>query len=147
MFLLDTNVVSELRKVRAGRADANVARWAASIGSAMVYISVITAMELELGVLLAERRDPTQGAILRRWLQGQVLREFEGRILPIDLPVAQQCARLHVPDRQSERDALIAATGLIHGLAVVSRNVRDFAAIGVGLLDPWEDPDDRQKRQ
>lgn len=144
MFLLDTNVVSELRKVRSGKADANVARWAASVGSSTVYISVITAMELELGVLLAERRDPSQGAILRRWLQGQVLREFEGRVLPIDLPVAQQCARLHMPDPRSERDALIAATGLIHGLTVVSRNVRDFAATGVGLIDPWEDPNDCQ---
>ena len=147
MFLLDTNVVSELRKVRAGSADANVARWAASIGPSTVYISVITAMELELRVLLAERRDPSQGAILRRWLQGQVLREFENRILPIDLPVAQQCARLHVPDPRSERDALIAATGLVHGLAVVSRNVRDFAATGVGLIDPWENSDDRHKHR
>lgn len=147
MFLLDTNVVSELRKVRAGKADANVTRWAASIGSATAYISVITAMELELGVLMMERRDPSQGAILRRWLQGQVLTEFEGRILPIDLPVAQQCARLHVPDPRSERDALIAATGLIHGLTVVSRNVRDFSATGVGLLNPWEEPDDRRREQ
>lgn len=146
MFLLDTNVVSELRKVKAGKADANVARWAHSIGSSTTYISVITAMELELGVLMAERRDPSQGAVLRRWLQGQVLTEFEGRVLPIDLPVALQCARLHVPDPKSERDALIAATGLIHGLTVVSRNVGDFAATGVSLIDPWGDPDDRHKR-
>jgi len=139
MLLLDTNVVSELRKVRMGRANANVARWAASTGSSTAYISVITAMELELGVLQVERRDPSQGAILRRWLQGQVLTEFEGRVLPIDLPVAQQCARLHVPDPKSERDALIAATGLIHGLTVVSRNVRDFAGTGVGVINPWED--------
>jgi predicted nucleic acid-binding protein len=144
MFLLDTNVVSELRKVRAGRADANVARWAASIGAATVYISAITVMELEIGVLLAERRDPSQGAILRRWLQGQVLKEFEGRILPIDLSVAQQCARLHVPDPKSERDALIAATGLVHGLAVASRNVRDFAVTGVSLIDPWENPNNHR---
>jgi predicted nucleic acid-binding protein len=146
MFLLDTNVVSELRKVRAGKADANVAQWTHSIGSSTTYISVITAMELELGVLMAERRDPSQGAVLRRWLQGQVLTEFEGRILPIDLPVALQCARLYAPDPKSERDALIAATGLIHGLTVVSRNVRDFAATGVSLIDPWGDPDDRHKR-
>jgi len=147
MFLLDTNVVSELRKVRAGRADANVVRWAASIGPSTVYISAITAMELELGVLLAERREPSQGAILRRWLHGQVLKEFDGRVLPIDLSVAQQCARLHVPDPRSERDALIAATGLVHGLTVVSRNVRDFAATGVGLIDPWEDSEDGYERR
>jgi len=144
MLLLDTNVVSELRKVRMGRANTNVARWAASIGSSTAYISVITAMELELGVLQAERRDPSQGAILRRWLQGQVLTEFEDRVLPIDLPVAQQCARLHVPDPKSERDALIAATALVHGLTVVSRNVRDFASTGVGLIDPWENPENRR---
>lgn len=140
MFILDTNVVSELRKARAGRADANVVAWASSVEPATLYISVITAMELELGVLQVERRDPAQGANLRRWLHAKVLAEFDARILPIDLPVAQQCARLHVPDPKSDRDALIAATGLIHGMTVVSRNVSDFAATGVTLLNPWESP-------
>lgn len=138
MFILDTNVVSELRKARSGRADTNVSRWAASVEPSTLYISVITAMELEAGVLQIERRDAAQGAILRRWLQAKVLTEFDGRILPIDLPVAQRCARLHVPDRKSDRDALIAATGLVHGMTVVSRNVSDFAATGVNLVNPWE---------
>jgi toxin FitB len=138
MFILDTNVVSELRKARSGRADANVSRWAASVEPSTLYISVITAMELEAGVLQIERRDVAQGAILRQWLQAKVLTEFDGRVLPIDLPVAQRCARLHVPDRKSDRDALIAATGLVHGMTVVSRNVSDFAATGVSLVNPWE---------
>ncbi|WP_296349742.1 type II toxin-antitoxin system VapC family toxin [Reyranella sp.] len=140
MFILDTNVVSELRKARAGRADANVAAWASSVEPSTLYISVITAKELELGVLQAERRDPVQGASLRRWLHAKVLAEFDGRMLPIDLPVAQQCARLHVPDPKNDRDALIAATGLIHGMTVVSRNVGNFAATRVNLLNPWESP-------
>jgi len=138
MFILDTNVVSELRKARSGRADTGVAAWAAAVEPSTLYMSVITAMELELGVLLAERRDRAQGASLRRWLQAQVLTEFTDRILPVDLPVAQLCARLHVPDPKSDRDALIAATGLIHGMTVVTRNVSDFAATGVNLLNPWE---------
>lgn len=138
MFLLDTNVVSELRKVRLGRADANVAAWAQSVDAADLFVSAITIMELELGVLSMERKDGQQGALLRLWLEQQVLTEFAGRTLPIDTAVAQRCARLHVPDRRGERDALIAATALVHGMTVVTRNVEDFKPTGVLLTNPWE---------
>ena len=126
MFVLDTNVVSELRKARTGRADAKVMAWAQSVDAADLYVSAITIMELELGVLAIERKDAAQGAMLRSWLDQQVLPEFTNRILPVDTAVAQRCARLHVPDRRSERDALIAATALVHGMTVVTRNVADF---------------------
>ena len=95
-------------------------------------------MELELGILSIERKDATQGAVLRAWLEQQVLPEFSERTLPIDTAVAQRCARLHVPDKRGERDALIAATALVHGMAVVTRNVVDFLSTGVTTLNPWE---------
>ncbi|MGJ0578233.1 type II toxin-antitoxin system VapC family toxin [Xenorhabdus bovienii] len=138
MYILDTNVVSELRKIRAGKADPNVAKWTENINAADLFVSAITIMELELGVLLIERKDATQGAMLRAWLEQHVLPEFSKRTLPVDTAVAQRCARLHVPDKCSERDALIAATALVHGMTVVTRNVADFQATGVTILNPWE---------
>lgn len=138
MFLLDTDVVSELRKGAAGKADRHVMTWARRQATAQLYISVMTLLELELGVLLRERRDAVQGAALRAWLDGQVAPAFAGRTLPVDAPVAVRCARLHVPDPRSERDALIAATALVHGMTVVTRNVTDFEATGVALVDPWQ---------
>ncbi|MBN6150267.1 type II toxin-antitoxin system VapC family toxin [Xanthomonas sp. AmX2] len=138
MYVLDTNVLSELRKVRLGRADTNVAAWAESVDAADLFISAITVMELEVGVLSIERKDATQGAMLRSWLEQHVLPEFSGRTLPIDTAVAQRCARLHVPDKRGERDALIAATALVHGMAVVTRNVSDFEPTGVPVVNAWE---------
>jgi predicted nucleic acid-binding protein len=138
MFVLDTNVVSELRKVRLGRADANVTAWAGSVDAADLFVSAITIMELELGVLSIERKDATQGALLRSWLEQHVLPEFSGRTLPVDTAVAQRCARLHVPDKCGGSDALIAATALVHGMTVVTRNVADFKPTGVPLINPWE---------
>jgi predicted nucleic acid-binding protein len=138
MFVLDTNVVSELRKVRLGKANTNVTAWAESVDAADLFVSAITIMELELGVLSIERKDATQGAMLRSWLEQQVLPEFARRTLPVDTAVAQRCARLHVPDKRSERDALIAATALVHGMTVVTRNTADFVPTGVALIDPWQ---------
>ncbi|MDR2839090.1 MAG: type II toxin-antitoxin system VapC family toxin [Azonexus sp.] len=138
MFILDTNVISELRKVRPGKAEARVAAWAESVDAASLFVSVITLMELELGVLAIERKDAAQGAVLRAWLEQQVLPEFSTRTLPIDTAVALRCARLHIPARQSERDALIAATALAHGMTVVTRNIADFRSTGVAILNPWE---------
>jgi predicted nucleic acid-binding protein len=136
-MLLDTNVVSELRKVRAGKADPNVARWSATLDTAELYISAITVHELEIGVLLAERRDPPQGAVFRTWLETLVLPAFEGRILPVDQAVARRAATLHVPDTQPINDAFIAATALVHGMTVATRNAADFVATGVKLVNPW----------
>ena len=108
-----------------------------SVEAVTLYLSAITLLELEKGVLLMERRDVRQGAALRAWLDDRVLAEFRDRILPIDAAVARRCAQLHVPDPRSERDALIAATALIHGMTVVTHNVADFGRTGVDLLDPW----------
>lgn len=136
MFVLDTNVVSELRQPRT--ADPKVMAWASSQPVAAQFLSSITLLELELGVLQQERKDKTQGAVLRRWLDGRVLPQFAGRILSLDQAVALRCARLHVPNRCAERDAIIAATALVHGMTVVTRNVVDFEATGVALFNPWE---------
>ena len=137
MYVLDTNVVSELRKVRAGKADPNFVAWTESVDAADLFVSAITIMELELGVLSIERRDAAQGTVLRAWLEQQVLPEFSERSLPVDTVVTLCCARLHVPDRRGERDALIAATALVHGMTVVTRNVGDFQSAGVMILNPW----------
>jgi len=137
MYILDTNVVSELRKIRVGKADPNVAAWTESVDATDLFVSVITVMELELGVLSIERKDATQGALLRAWLEQHVLPEFSERTLPIDTAVAQRCARLHVPDKRGERDALIAATALVHGMTVVTRNVADFQSTGATIFNPW----------
>jgi len=137
MYLLDTNVVSELRKVRLGKADLHVADWADSIDAADLYLSAITVQEIEIGVLLAERRDPSQGAIFRAWMNDHVLPAFTGRILTVDTAVALRSARLHVPDPRPVRDGLIAATALVHGMTVVTRNVADFEPTGVPTLNPW----------
>jgi hypothetical protein len=140
MYILDTNVISELRKAR--KTHPNVKKWAERLPSASLYISVISVLELEIGILLLSRsdkhrRDKEQGAILRAWMDRHVLPTFSGRILAIDTAVAQRCATLHVPNPRSDRDALIAATALVHGLTVATRNVADFERTGVGVLNPW----------
>lgn len=137
MYLLDTNVISELRKVGDRRADANVMAWVGAVPRSHCYISVITVMELEIGIQRLERRDEAQGERLRTWFESRVLTEFASRTLPVDIVVARTTARLHVPDPRGERDALIAATGLVHSMAVVTRSVQDFSATGVRTIDPW----------
>jgi toxin FitB len=137
-WLLDTNVVSELRKIGDGNADANVVAWIGAESASNFYISAVTILELERGVLSVQRRDAVQGSRLRSWLDKRVRPEFAGRILPIDDVIATHCAHLHIPDRRNEVDALIAATALVHGMAVVTRNVRDFEGTGVIVVDPWQ---------
>ena len=137
MYILDTNVVSELRKVRLGKADKNVANWADSVDAADLYLSAITIQEIEIGVLMAERKDPVQGALLRTWLTDHVLPAFNGRILAVDTAVAQRSAKLHVPDPRPIRDGLIAATALVHGMTIVTRNLVDFEPTGAITLNPW----------
>lgn len=141
MYLLDTNVISELRKAKSDRADKNVISWGNRVATSSLFLSVISILELETGVLLVERRDPAQGRVLRSWLNDQVLPVFSEQILPIDTLVAQTCAKLHVPDPRSDRDALIAATALVHNMVVVTRNEDDFASTGVDILNPWNSVD------
>jgi toxin FitB len=137
MFILDTNVVSELRQAKAGRADPNVTAWATSVPAGSLFLSAITILELETGTLQVARRDPAQGIILRAWLDGHVLPAFAGCVLSVDTAVVQRCAALDVPDPRAERDALIAAMALVHGMTVVTRNVADFAPTGVPIINPW----------
>jgi predicted nucleic acid-binding protein len=136
MFLLDTNIITELR--RRDKADRNVATWANAHSATSFFISAISIFEIELGALLIARKDHAQGDVLRAWIDHQILPRFEGRVLAIDATVAQRCARLHVPNPRSDRDALIAATALVHGLSVVTRNEADFASTGVALINPWK---------
>lgn len=138
MYLLDTNVVAELKKAKSRKADQNVLAWANSVSTASLFLSVMTVLELEMGILLMERRDPAQGAVLRFWLNTHVLPAFRDSILSVDTAVAQRCARLHVPDPRPGRDMLIAATALVHGMTVMTRNVDDCAPTGVDVLNPWE---------
>ena len=141
MFLLDTNVVSELRKVGSGKVDSQVEKWATSTPGTQTFISTITIFEIERGVLLMERRDSQQGQVLRQWLNNHVLTHYSDRIIPISTRIAQRCAALHVPAPMADYGALIAATALEHGLIVVTRNIGDFERTGVKLLNPWINDD------
>lgn len=135
MFVLDTNVISELRHGKPNQSVA-VRNWAAKQASNRLFLSAITILELELGIQALERRTPPQGSALRAWLAG-VRAAFAGRILPFTDSTAPVCASLHIPDPRSERDAMIAATAIEHQFTVVTRNVSDFADTRVALVNPW----------
>ena len=135
MYLLDTNVVSELR--RPEKAADSVRDWAARASDGIFYLSVITVLEIQKGILVAERKDKAKASSLRVWLETDLLPSFNERILTIDIAVARRCAALHVPDPRPDRDALIAATALVHGMTVVTRNIADFEKTGVPLVNPW----------
>lgn len=137
-FLLDTNVVSDLRGVRSGRADPGLIRWHASVSERDCFLSAVTVSEIETGILRAERRDPAAGRVLRAWLEGALLPTFRHRLLAFGLPEALRCATLHVPEPRPHNDAMIAATALEHGMTLVTRNVRDMAPTGVPIVNPWE---------
>jgi predicted nucleic acid-binding protein len=137
MFLLDTNVVSEVYKGNRHTADPRVLAWEKSVALDELFLSVVTLFELEAGVLRMERRDAFEGARLRALLNLRIVPGFADRILYVDTRVAQRCAHLHVPDPAPFRDSLIAATALVHGLTVVTRNVRDFEPTGVRIVNPW----------
>lgn len=137
MYLLDTNLISEIRRIKFGKCNAGVASWIETIRFEEVYTNVVVMMELERGILSMERKDPAQGLVLRRWFENQVKSTFEGRILQMDEITASLCARLHVPDKSPENDAWIAATALRHKLTLVTRNTKDFEHMGVKLLNPF----------
>lgn len=137
MYLLDTNVISELRKIKSGKANKAVEEWGKSIPVSAMFVSVITILELEMGILAKERKDKIQSRVLREWFDKQVMPTFKDRIIPIDVSVAKQCAKFHVPNPKSERDALIAATAKTHGMILVTRNLADFKDIKIKLINPW----------
>jgi hypothetical protein len=136
MFLLDTNVVSELR--RAGRTDPNVSAWAESVPQEDMFLSSVSILELEMGALRLARRDTDRGQAIQRWIEVRVLPAFADRILAVDTDVARRCAHLHVPNPRPYRDSLIAATALVHNLTVATRNRVDFEPMAVPVLNPWE---------
>lgn len=138
MYLLDTNVLSELRKAKTNKINKSVEAWAGNVPASTLYLSVITVLEIELGVLLKERKDPRQGNILRVWLNDHVIPTFRARILAVDTSIAVKCAILHVPEPKSYRDSLIAATAIVHKLTIVTRNVSDFIQTGVNIINPWD---------
>ncbi len=138
MFVLDTNVVSELRRVRSGKANLGVAAWAEQVPSVELFVSAITIHELQYGVLLAERSDPAQGALLRTWLDRSVAAAFNNRVLVIDDRVARHAAARHGPDPAPLRDALITATAFVHDMTVVTEDLKDFQRFaGIDIVNPW----------
>ena len=136
MYLLDTNVISEIRKCNDGRGDSNVRAWCELTDPNEMFISSVTLMELRIGILLEKRRNPDNGIVLENWLSIMVLRSFAGKILSFDENAAFVCAGYHVPDRKSERDAMIASIAEANGLIVVTRNIKDFKMVKV--INPWD---------
>jgi predicted nucleic acid-binding protein len=138
MFLLDTNIISELRKARTGKANPGVVEWVRQTHASTTFLSAISIHELETGILRAERSDPDKGAILRAWLEDDVRASFDRRVISVDGSVAIAAAPFHVPDRVPLADALIGATALVHGMHVVTRDEADFRRFsGVRVINPW----------
>ncbi|VTU09680.1 PilT domain-containing protein [Actinobacillus porcinus] len=139
MYLLDTNIISEIRKLAKNKCDKNVADWVRSTSKDLMFTNAVVMMELERGVMSIERKDTTQGKLLRHWFEMDVKPAFHGKILKIDEQTAQICAKLHIPDHAPENDAWIAASAIQHNLVLVTRNTADFARTGVKLFNPFEE--------
>jgi predicted nucleic acid-binding protein len=137
MFILDTNVISELRKAGSGKADHNAVSWLSQQNAKNSYVSAITLMEIEFGILRIVQRDTSQGKLLRQWMDYHILPEFSERTIAVDSTIALRSAALHVPDPRPERDAFIAAFALVHRMVIVTRNVANFLPMGVTVIDPW----------
>ena len=133
-FLVDTNVISELRK--GARANPRVAAWFADLAEEEVYLSVLTVGEIRNGIERIMRRDRRAATALDRWLR-TLVRDYEDRVLPVDRAVAEQWGRLSVPDPLPVIDALLAATAAVHGLVLATRNVKHLERTEVPLFDPF----------
>lgn len=136
MFIVDTNIVSDLRKPN--KAAPELVAWAEAQDPAKVYISAISIFELELGIRRKAHTDAVQGKVLMDWFEGIVLPFYQGRTLPVCFDTVRACAPLHVPNKRPERDAFIAATALFHQMTVVTRNEKDFVGMNCALLNPWK---------
>lgn len=135
MYVLDTNVISELR--RPDRADPMVRAWVKGISPADLFTTSINLMELRTGALrLAHRNDP-RGPVIQDWVENYVMKAFTGRVLSIDEAVGLRCAEMHVPVTRPYRDSLIAAAAIVHRMTVVTRNLADFQPMGVPTINPW----------
>ncbi len=132
MFLVDTNVVPELRKT--SRCHPRAAAWQ----SEECFLSVVSLLEIRLGIELVRRMDPRQAGLLSEWLERRVKAGFAGRIVPVDEADAERCGLPHAERPRSFRDGVIPATAAVRGLAVVTRNTKDFAGGGVEVLNPWK---------
>ena len=148
MYLLDTQVVLELRKAKTGRTDAGLATWATGVSRQNLFLSALSLLELENGAAKAERQDKVAGAALRAWVADQVMPAFEGRVLAVDAAVVRRRAQLALADT---RDALLAATAIEHGLTLVTRQTAAFKGARLKLFNPWGytpvDEDDTDWRQ
>jgi toxin FitB len=134
-FLLDTNVIAEIRK--GSRANAHVRSWFAALDPDAILLSVVTIGEIRKGIENVRRRDAAAARALERWLR-RVLRDHRDRILAVDLPVAEEWGRLNVPDPLPVIDGLLAATAKVHGLTLATRNVKDVARSGADVVNPFE---------
>lgn len=138
MYLLDTNIVSELRKAAKQKADPNVMKWFQKVRLSDCYLSAITITELRIGILSKQKKDPLQFQSLNDWFENSLLKAFSGRVLPLDFNAAFLCAELHIPDRSPINDAYIAAIAKSNGLTLVTRNTKDFSHTNLSLLNPFE---------
>ncbi|HHW7569737.1 TPA: type II toxin-antitoxin system VapC family toxin [Mannheimia haemolytica] len=138
MYLLDTNIISEIRKINTGKANQGVIDWLSAVPENQLYTNAIVLMEVERGVSAKERKDKQQGAILRKWLEQVIKPFFAQRTLTIDAQTSQVCAKLHIPDHAPENDAWIAANAIQHNFILVTHNTNNFARTGVKLLDPFK---------
>jgi len=138
-FLLDTNVVSELR--RGAKCDARVAAWQAAHSPSVCHLSVISLMEIRLGIELSRRRNAKHGEILQTWYDTKVRSAFSKRTLPVTAEIAEKCAELNAGRTRPFRDSLILATALVHNLVVVTRNTTDFIDAQAQVLNPWAPPE------
>ena len=134
-FLLDTNVISELRKK--DRANSGVTSWFSDLDGDTIYLSVLTLGEIRRGIENISRRDADAGANLNQWVS-RIVMGFEGRIIPVDATIADEWGRMNVPDPLPVVDGLLAATAKIRGMTLVTRNISDVSRTGIETLNPFD---------